>query len=116
MKRLSPKSILLIILFATLSSCNNSKRAAKIYFDKGVLEQDMLKYKEAINEFSSSIKLDSNYAEAYNGRGLAHSNIENYDEAIRDFTKAIKLDPDNAKAYINRGLIYMHLKRLQCCG
>ena len=68
MKRISSKSILLIILFATLGSCNNSKRAAKIYFDKGVIEQDMLKYKEAINEFSSSIRLDSNYAEAYNGR------------------------------------------------
>ena len=92
MKRISLNSTLLIILFATLSSCNNSKREA----DK--------KHYEAISDYNSSIKLYPNDAVVYYDRGVAYYNLENYAEAIRDYSTAIKLDSDFASAYHNRGL------------
>jgi len=92
MKRISLNSTLLIILFATLSSCNNSKREA----DK--------KHYEAISDYNSSIKLYPNDAVVYYDRGVAYYNLENYAEAIRDYSTAIKLDSDFASAYHNRGI------------
>tara|TARA_B110000046_G_scaffold161074_1_gene174552 strand:+ start:510 stop:911 length:402 start_codon:yes stop_codon:yes gene_type:complete len=86
------KSIFLLVLFATLSSCNNSKREA----DK--------KHYEAISEFSAAIKLDPDNPFNFYNRGVVYHNLEEYLSAISDYTSAIKLDTDFTSAYNNRGI------------
>lgn len=67
-------------------------------------------YREAVESYTSAIKLQSNVAQFYNDRGHAYNALGEYKKAIRDFDKAIELDPQFAIAYNNRGYAYVHLK------
>ena len=88
MKRIISVIVVLIIFFATLGGCNNSKREA----DK--------KHYEAISEFSAAIKLDPDNPFNFYNRGVVYHNLEEYSSAISDYTSAIKLDTDFTSACI----------------
>ena len=60
----------------------------------------------AIQDYTSAIKLNRDYAVAYNNRGIAYKSQGKLDLAIQDYTKAIRLDPSSAKAYNYRGNYY----------
>ena len=62
----------------------------------------------AIEDYTSAIDLDLDYAPAYVGRGRAYSKKECYARAIEDFNSATELDPDDASAYVHRGLAYRY--------
>jgi len=64
------------------------------------------KHDKAIEDYSKSIDMNPNNAEAYGNRGLAYYNKGQYDRAIEDYNKAIALNPNLAWNYNNRGLIY----------
>jgi hypothetical protein len=55
----------------------------------------------AINEFSSAIKKDPNYAEAYSNRGVAYMMQKKYNKALDDLKKAKDLKPDSANIRYN---------------
>ena len=75
---------------------------ANVYTLRGNILIDLEKYDEAIDDFTTAIKLDDKCAEAYCNRG--HCNNDNPDEAIADFTRAIELAPEHAELYRNRGI------------
>jgi len=79
-----------------------------IYFLRGVAYTGKQAYDRAIADYTQTIKLKPDYAEAYNNRGNVYGEKQAYDKAIADFTQAIKLKPDDALAYYNRGLAYAH--------
>ncbi|NDD53191.1 tetratricopeptide repeat protein, partial [bacterium] len=54
-------------------------------------------YKEAIEQFGKSLKLNPNYVNAYSNIGRAYYFNHQYNEAINAFSTEMKLDP---KAYI----------------
>ena len=53
------------------------------------------RYKEAIEDCNTSIKINFHNAIVYNIRGTAYLALKEYKKAIEDFDMAIKLDPDN---------------------
>lgn len=57
------------------------------------------KYKEAVNDYDTALKLDPNFTKAYSKRGQCHSKLENFEEAVRDHKQAA--DQDKA----NRGIL-----------
>jgi tetratricopeptide (TPR) repeat protein len=69
------------------------------------------KNKEAIEDYTKAIEINSNYVAAYNCRGIAYYNQKKYTEAIVDYTKAIEIDADYKHAYFNRGLAYSGQKK-----
>ena len=64
----------------------------------------------SITDFTRSIELNPDYAEAYFYRGFAYSMKSEIDNAIADYTKAIELQPDKPIAYYHRGEAWLLLK------
>lgn len=63
-------------------------------------------YNRALADFSQTLKLQPNFAQAYSNRGLIYLTKSDYDRAFADFNQTLKLQPNFALAYSNRGLIY----------
>ncbi|MCI9655356.1 MAG: tetratricopeptide repeat protein [Lawsonibacter sp.] len=70
-------------------------------------------YKEAVENYTQAIQLQSNTALFYNNRGCAYGGLGEYDKAISDYNKAIELDSFNSTAYHNRGYTYNNLKEYE---
>ena len=67
------------------------------YIKKGMLEQ-------AIVSFSEAIEADPDYANAYCNRGAVYYYKDEYEKAIVDYNVAVKLDPRHVITYNNRGV------------
>ena len=61
------------------------------------------KNEDAINDFSSAIKLNKGYSNAYFGRAYAYAQLENFDETIADYTACVNLNDNDYEALNNRG-------------
>lgn len=57
--------------------------------------------KKALKDYSSAIKLDSNYANAYESRGYVYKQLKKKKDAVKDFKKAISLDSSKSKTLKN---------------
>jgi lipoprotein NlpI len=84
----------------------HNDRAWMAYYNRGTLYSAMNDAHRAIQDYSRTIELKPDYAQAYNNRGVAFGFLKDYDQEIRDCSKAIELNPAHAKAYANRGLAY----------
>ena len=94
------KKLLLVLFFVPLISFGQTSAE---YFNNGLEKMEKRDYKGAITDYTKSIELDSNYADAYINRGIAKNKLRNHSGAIADFTKAIELEPNNTYPYITRG-------------
>jgi len=54
-------------------------------------------YDRAIEEFSTAIKIDTDYFKALFQRGIAYYKKGNYDKAIEDLEAVLKIEPNNAE-------------------
>jgi tetratricopeptide (TPR) repeat protein len=85
---------------------------AWIYFNRGNAYDDIGDFENAEKDFSESIKLYPEFANAYNSRGIMYENNGDYISAIEDFTKAIRFNYERIHfAYNNRADAYLHLER-----
>ncbi len=78
------------------------------YFNNAKNEQD---YKNAINEYTAAIKIDSNdndISTYYSNRGGAYYTLgsDYYKEASEDLNKSLELNVNNESAYFWRGRLY----------
>ena len=83
------------------------------YYNRGIVYNDLKKFKCAIQDFTRAIELDSNNSQYYNSRGIAYFNDNNYEKAISDFTEAFKKENNMAYYTIainNRGVAYYYNK------
>jgi tetratricopeptide (TPR) repeat protein len=62
-------------------------------------------YERAIQESSTAIRINANYAPAYNSRAIVYNELRRFDEALRDCDEAIRLDPDLAVFRDTRGVV-----------
>ncbi|MCA9194312.1 MAG: tetratricopeptide repeat protein [Planctomycetales bacterium] len=60
-------------------------------------------YNAAIEEFSTAISLNDEYANLYFNRGELHFELTHYELAIDDYNQAIALAPDDAQYFNSRG-------------
>ncbi len=102
--------ILTLAMLVATSGCTSNKPnlTAEDYNQQGLALANQGKYKEAIDEYTKAIKLNSQDAQFYVNRGTAYLNMKEFDLAIADFDQAIKLDPNLAEAYAGRGCAYMN--------
>jgi Tfp pilus assembly protein PilF len=63
-------------------------------------------YHDAVRELSKAIALKSDYAQAYFNLGLARMNQGRYDEGLQAGRKALEIDPNNADAHNLLGALY----------
>jgi tetratricopeptide (TPR) repeat protein len=95
-----------------------SKRAvtlrpsAESYFNIGLASYYLKQYRESVDAYRQSIKLDPyNSADAYYALGLVYRDWGKADEEIQAYKQAIRLRPDYTNAYERLGARYMKSKK-----
>jgi tetratricopeptide (TPR) repeat protein len=86
---------------------------AEGYYRLGTNNVDAGNYRQAIEDFSRSIAIDSRSVRAYIGRGRSKYQLQDYRGAISDYRKALSIDPQYASAYFNLGLVKAKSKDLK---
>jgi len=76
------------------------------YFEKGNYDFDTGNCKQAVLDYSQSIKLNSKYPETFNNLAYTFMRMRDYKDALTNLNNAILLNPDYVNALINRGDIY----------
>ena len=61
------------------------------FYDQGLAAYRAGNYKAAVEDFSETVRLDPNAAEAYHGRALAWGNLRQENAAAQDFVTAATL-------------------------
>ncbi len=92
-----------------LSDLNKSIQlnpTADAHYERGRLQEKLDKVTLAFADYTSAIKLDSNYAMAYVNRGVLMSTGNDLRLPINDFNQAIRIKPDYALAHFNLGLMH----------
>ncbi len=89
------------------------EKDAEYYCDLGIEKYELEDYRSAIDNFTQSIRLDPNYAEAYWRRAGAKYYSGNYQAAIDDYTQSIKLNPDCVDSYNLRAVTKYELEDYQ---
>ncbi len=79
---------------------------AAIFYHQGKIDFNSKKYNIAIENFSTVIRLNPDFADAYYNRALAKAELNDYDSAIEDYTRATERKSDFTDAYYNRGNAY----------
>jgi tetratricopeptide (TPR) repeat protein len=76
--------------------------AAETANNTGIQLNKAGKYEKAIEQFTSAISYNPDFAIAYNNRGAAYFSIGEYEKASADFNKALRINPYYFDAHANR--------------
>ena len=82
---------------------------AIIFKHRGMAYFACSQYSDAINDFTSSLELDSQSYKAAYYRGVVHSVIKQYSNAIDDYTLSLSLNPYQPFCLFRRGQAYYHM-------
>jgi len=80
-----------------------------IYKHRGMANFACSCYNEAIEDFSNSLKLDSQSYKAAYYRGVVYSVIKQYLKAIDDYTLSLSINPYQSFCLFRRGQAYYHI-------
>ena len=85
------------------------KTAEDIYehFSRGCAYDQSGMYKEAIEAYQQSLKINPDFAETYVNLGIDYYRLGKYDDAINIFKQAIQIKPDIISVYIKLGATYI---------
>lgn len=85
---------------ATLSKAIDANPKAMYYFHRGRAYRKMEKYPESLNDFTTVIAMDPDFARAYFERGMTLKNIGKKRRGLKDIRKAAELGSGNAKRWL----------------
>ncbi|XP_028253702.1 tetratricopeptide repeat protein 32 [Parambassis ranga] len=95
-----------------ISSCLQSRdceasNLATAYNNRGQIKYLRVDFKEAIEDYTSAIQVDSQFEIPFYNRGLIHYRLGFFDDAKSDFQHALKLSPDfeDAKVSLQQTLV-----------
>ena len=95
-------SFLLLLLLITNTFAQSTK-AINIQAEK---QYDLGNYKEALDLYSKSIKIDSTDSKIYCNRAKTNYELKNFQQAQYDYEKALKLSPKSAYVYSEMGFFH----------
>lgn len=88
------------------------RASAESYFNIGLASYYLKQYREAVESYRQSIRLDPyNSADAYYALGLVYRDWGKPDEEIQAYKQAIRLRPDFTSAYERLGVCYLRAKK-----
>lgn len=96
-----------------LEACTDPTVRANIFYARAFVYWTASHFATAINDLTSAIKMNENFADAYNLRGVCNARVKQTEEAIADFSKAIELGLDDASPYLNRAKTFLELGLLE---
>lgn len=108
------KQILLpVISFFFLNSLCAQNDSAKVFFEKGMVEQNAKHYLVATKHFDKAIELYPKYAAAYLQNGYANLLMRKTDAAKANFLKLYDIDPLNKEAIKELMELYFNYNQFQ---
>lgn len=88
-----------------------SQESAEDWFLKGNGLSQQGRFKEAVEAYKKSIKLNAKATVAHFNLALAYKNLNKQEEAAVAFEKSVELEPGNLDYRYSLGNIYNHLQR-----
>jgi tetratricopeptide (TPR) repeat protein len=82
--------------------------AAFTYTNNGNANKNKGNWDQAVEDYTSALRLNPNNAIAYCNRGIAYAFKGMYKEAIDDYTASLRINPTNAIAYCGRGAAFAY--------
>lgn len=70
------------------------------------------RFQRAINDCTSSLKLDNTYVKTYQRRSAAFMALEMYNEAKNDLNEILKLEPNNKQAKLDMEFVNNKMKQV----
>lgn len=101
--RIISQIVLSFLVLCSVCTIKLSAQDVKTFYNSGQDNYKHLHYKEAIDDYTRVITLDSMHVSAYLQRGFCKGMVKDFSGAIEDFTKVIEMDSTNKYAYISRG-------------
>jgi len=83
-----------------------AEKSAVAYYQRGIAYYDLKLFDLAIRDYTSAIRMKSDYYQAYNNRAVAYEETGQPDLAIRDYDQSVSLKPQ-CKVLANRGVLYL---------
>lgn len=97
--------------YAACLFCNPNNTDA--FLERGLCQDDLGNYNEAIADDSRAIELNPNYAPPYNNRALAFVHCDkNLDKALQDANKALALAKGAYQCFDTRGDVYRKMHQV----
>lgn len=96
---------------AEINSQIEKNPSVQLYFKKGIVNQNLQNYQEAIMAFSQAQQYDPNNVEVLTEMAESLSTIGNYHDAINYFQKVVQLKPSNLTLAAKLGRSYINLKQ-----
>jgi tetratricopeptide (TPR) repeat protein len=84
------------------------------YLFKGLNEESLEAYEEALEDYNKTIHLEPEFTYAYVKRGRIFARQRNFEDALKDFNQAIKIDSVYYGGYYERGVVYQELHEYKC--
>ena len=84
------------------------KNSAKVFYNRGVEYSKMGNFNEAINDYTQSLSLQSDYRDALFNRANAYENLKNSNAALADYSTYLSIDPTDGSVYYK--LAYLSYK------
>lgn len=101
---MNKRIFLFITLIAVASLCAFSQKGKKFY-KAGNKFFEMMKYEDAVSQYSSAIGAEPSNPSFYFARGKAYEALHKSNEAKADFEKTTVFSPKNVDAYVKLGAI-----------
>lgn len=80
--------------------------SAYLYFQRGLVKEMNLKYKECIPDFTKVIELDPKMKFSRTNRGYAYRHIGESEKAIEDFKAEMSINPEAVYSYEHISMVY----------
>ncbi len=81
-------------------------KSAMDYYTLGNYDYDTGNCQQAVVDYTTSIQLNPNYAQAFNNRAYTYMRLRDYQDALPDLDKDLALNPNYIQALMNRGDIH----------
>jgi tetratricopeptide (TPR) repeat protein len=107
--KLMSKGILFVCMLICCLAYGQEKSKSKELYNKGIASFSRNNYREAIQYFNESIKLDSGNYDAWLKRGFCKSFMKDFEGEMSDYSYVIQTKPDHKWSYISRGGAYNRL-------
>ena len=84
--------------------------SAEVHNNRGVLQQMLKRYPEALASYEKAIALKPDYANAHFNRAVILKFLNRFDESLASYDQAIALNPGHAEAHNNLGALLQDMR------
>ncbi len=85
---------------------NANPNSAQAYELRGLANQQLNLFQNAIPDYSADLRLNPTHAFALHQRGICYAQLNQDDAALLDFNRALQLRPDFTATYVTRGYLF----------